>query len=205
MKKHDNGFTIPSRSDIRKANKAFHKYEPRDLFYRAALDLVDRAIKGESELKLEEAIALLLQTWNRAYYRYKKFDNKHMNEIERLLNKNKKILKELRKRNISDLNADRNNSTILKLFNDFEMILGPVGAAKSLHLLSPKFFPLWDGKIAAAYGCRLKKRGYNKERYLDFMFIAKEQCAIISGKYGINDPLKSIDEFNYCKITKKWI
>lgn len=37
-------------------------------------------------------------------------------------------------------------TTICDLFRDFEQ-LGPVGAAKALHLLAPNVFPLWDRAV----------------------------------------------------------
>jgi hypothetical protein len=38
-----------------------------------------------------------------------------------------------------------------------ESVLGSVGAAKSLHLLAPQFFPLWDNEIDSEY--KVKKTG----------------------------------------------
>jgi hypothetical protein len=45
----------------------------------------------------------------------------------------------------------------------FKKVLGKTGAAKSLHLLAPRFFPLWDTKIAKTYGV---KNGMEADRYL---------------------------------------
>ena len=61
------------------------------------------------------------------------------------------------------------------MFQDFEEILGPVGAAKALHLLAPEFFPLWDRAIASAYGVPLRKVGRNAEQYLAFIRMTREQ------------------------------
>ena len=81
-----------------------------------------------------------------------------------------------------------------------------MGAAKALHLLAPRFFPLWDRAIAKAYGLSLGKRGTNAERYCRFMEIVKEQ----GQNLGVNQPngqnlLKAIDEYNYCKYSKGWM
>lgn len=43
-------------------------------------------------------------------------------------------------------------ATVKGVFKSFEKVLGPVGATKCLHLLAPRFFPLWDRAIAEAYG-----------------------------------------------------
>ena len=44
--------------------------EPRHLFYRVATELIDLSIKGITKISLAEALAVLLQTWNREYYRF---------------------------------------------------------------------------------------------------------------------------------------
>jgi hypothetical protein len=68
------------------------------------------------------------------------------------------------------------------------------------------FFPLWDRAIAEAYGLALRQRGRNAERYCCFMRITKEQCKELGGEQTIGrNPLKAIDEYNYCKYTKGWI
>ncbi|MCR4403910.1 MAG: hypothetical protein NUW06_01205 [Candidatus Acetothermia bacterium] len=93
-----------------------------------------------------------------------------------------------------------------RVFEDFERVLGPVGAAKCLHLLAPRFSPLWDRAIARAYGLSLGKSGKNGYRYYLFMRITKEQVDSLGGEGAIgSNPLKAIDEYNYCKYTKCWI
>lgn len=72
-------------ADIDAARRVFLSNEPRDLFYRAATELVSLAIKKKTALSVTEAVAVLLQTWNREYYRYRKFDADHFQEIDRLI------------------------------------------------------------------------------------------------------------------------
>jgi hypothetical protein len=80
-----------------------------------------------------------------------------------------------------------------------------VGAAKSLHLLAPRFFPIWDRKIAREYVGELQIRGKNTERYLEFMGTTQKQIAHFGGEKALGrNPLKAIDEYNYCTITKGW-
>lgn len=148
---------------------------------------------------------MLLQTWNRAYYQYRKFDNAHFVSIEKLLVKHQSALARYRNRTIDDLDrAER--TTVSTLFQAFEDVLGPVGAAKALHLLAPGLFPLWDRAIADAYGLALGRAGSNGVRYWCFMLIAKQQCLELSRKgLGCKNPLKSIDEYNCCKHTKGWL
>jgi len=76
---------IPTISQLEEAHRTFCQHEPRDLFYRAARDLIERARHGDSTLSLPEALAVLLLTWNRAFYRFRKLAEPHLTELERLL------------------------------------------------------------------------------------------------------------------------
>jgi hypothetical protein len=197
--------TGPTVEGIHAAKRAFDKYEPRRLFYRVAKDLVELALQGRTDFSVGEALAVLLQTWNQAYYRFRRFDQAHFAAIERLLADHRDEILLFRARQISSLSeADRTG--IQNLFKEFELLLGAVGAAKSLHLLAPGFFPLWDRTIANAYRCPIQQRGRNSLGYVEFMFITQRQCArLIHDKDFARNPLKALDEFNYCQFTKKWI
>lgn len=196
-------FPSPTANDLKKAREAFVKHEPRDLFYRTSMELVELSIQKKISLSLAEAIAVLLQTWNMIFYRFRKFDNQHFKDIENLINTNHDILTACRSRSL-DTFVKKDESTILVLFDKFEKVLGPVGASKSLHLLAPHFFPLWDREIAKSYKLSLQKN--NAMKYITFMKITLKQCEKIVGKHDASrNILKSLDEYNYCKFTKKWI
>lgn len=74
-------------ADIKDACKSFDDIEPRDLFYRAATELVDLAVPEKTFLKVAEALGVLLKNWNKSYYKYRKFDKSHFVSIEKLLDK----------------------------------------------------------------------------------------------------------------------
>jgi hypothetical protein len=97
--------------------------------------------------------------------------------------------------------------TVREVFDDFRAVLGPVGAVKSLHLLAPRYFPLWDNAIAVAYGVGGGSRGTPADRYLRMFRIAQAQVANLGdGELALSrNPLKAIDEYNYCRFTKGWI
>jgi hypothetical protein len=191
--------------DLANARQAFEKNEPRDLFYRAATELVQLALDGTTTLTVAEAIAVLLQTWNRAFYQYRRFDSKHFSELEGVLALHATPLAELRLQAIDELD-ERLDSRIKGIFTDFEAVLGPVGAAKCLHLMSSRLFPLWDRRIAEEYRLALGPSGTNAERYWRFMLISREQIRSLRVE-GDHSPslLKALDEFNYCHYTKGWI
>jgi len=192
----------PTIQDIEAARLAFEANEPRDLFYRAATELVALALGGKTSLSVAEALAVLLQTWNKMFYQYRRFDSRHFADIERLIRDHHSILITFRQRSIQSLNQE-DESKVVRVFKAFEEVLGPVGAAKCLHLLAPCFFPLWDRAIAAAYGLPLRQKARNAERYRRFMEILKEQVQSFDGEQVIGrNPLKAIDEYNYRRHTK---
>ena len=95
--------------------------------------------------------------------------------------------------------------SIGEVFGDFETVLGPVGAAKALYLLAPEFFPLWDRKITNAYGIWLGAAGTNAADYLKFMTMVVSQIRNLPKADTSREVLKLIDEFNYCRFTKRWL
>ncbi len=199
------GATIPKPRDLERARAAFREHEPRDIFYRAARELVEAALRGDGELKVSEALAVLLQTWNRAFYQYRPFDEQHLADIDRLCESHQADVELCRTMTIDDIAAD-DEAFVREIFGDFESVLGPVGAAKALHLLAPAFFPLWDRAIAQACGLALQKTGSNSELYFRFMRVTQLQCRELrsAGVSGA-DLLKRIDEYNYCRYTMGWL
>ncbi len=76
---------------------------------------------------------------------------------------------------------------------------------KSFTSFSPKFFPIWDTKIAQAYKCY-----YNKnpaEKYILFCKITKFIADKVKDYIVRSDKTltKLIDEYNYSKYTQRWI
>ncbi len=196
---------MPTIKDIKAARESFEANEPRDLFYRTATELVDIVLRRATSLSLVEAVAVLLQTWNSSFYRYNAFDGQHFLDIQELITRYQQVVMGYRQRTIESL-ADVDEANIKEIFEDFEKVLGPVGAAKCLHLLAPRYFPLWDRAIANAYELSLGPKGSNGDRYCCFMRITKKQSEKLGGEASIGrNPLKAIDEYNYCRYTKRWI
>jgi hypothetical protein len=194
----------PSKKQLEKAHEVYIKNEPRDLFYKVANDLVSLSLKGKTSVTVAEAISALLLTWNREVYRFKKFTESDLVVLDKNISKHKDALISYRKRSIR-LTSVSQEGLLVCLFQDFEHPRGPVGAAKTLHLLAPKFFPLWDRRIAEkGYGIKLYKTGRNGQGYLIFLKMVAKQTAKIK-RYNKRYPLKRLDEYNYCKYTKNWI
>ena len=196
---------VPTEQDLKLARETFLENEPRDLFYRVATELIQLSIEGKTQITLPEALAVLLQTWNKSYYRFKPFDNQHYTNICNLLERLSTSVFRFRERSILSLAKD-DLSSIIEIFDEFEQVLGRVGAAKSLHLLAPHFFPLWDVAIAKAYKVTLGPVGSNSGKYLKFMLSVRHQCKQLKElRLQEQNLLKRIDEYNYCHFTNKWI
>lgn len=192
----------PSAADLARARTQYKQVEPRDLFYRAATDLLSRARGVGSILNLGEALAVLLFTWNQAFYRYHPPGPEHITAIEQLLASNESALEAAKSRTLTSL-APEDGAAIESLFLVFEELLGPVGAAKALHLLAPNFFPIWDRRIAARYVGELRQRGFNGSRYVAFMTNTAAQCEALQAKVAApDDVVKALDEWNYVRITR---
>jgi hypothetical protein len=195
----------PTVAQLEQARHRFLENEPRDLCYRVASELIDLALAGKTGITVAEALAVLLQTWNEQYHQFRPFTLQHFADIEALLQADLGNALLFRPREITSV-SEVDLSIIENLFDSFERVLGPVGAAKSLHLLVPKFFPLWDREIAKAYKCELGSVGTNGVNYLAFFLITTTQVralpSIVPDEINV---LKRIDEYNYCRYTKGWM
>ncbi len=154
---------------------------------------------------------MLLTTWNKNYYRFFASHKgsmtleEHFAELEEAISKHFERLIYFRSRKIHEVVA-LPEKEIRDIFQDFTTVLGRVGAAKCLHLLAPGFFPLWDAAILKGYG--LEKAPYRNrsdaERYVAFITITKAQVAKLGDWKSLTDnPLKSLDEYNYCRFTRQ--
>ncbi len=195
----------PTAADLVRARQIFRSRESRDVFYRAATYLVEQALQGRAPITLSEALAVLLQTWNRAYYQYHPPGPDHLDQIDALLDQYASWRHRIRDRTI-DTFSSADGAELEAIFRDFEKVLGPVGAAKALHLLVPRFLPLWDRAIAVAYGLQLGYTGTNGKRYVRMADIARAQSARVGEDDAFGDDiLKALDEYNYCRFTKGWM
>jgi hypothetical protein len=196
-----------TRAGIRRARARFREGAAGDLFYRAAIQLIATARQGASDLDLAESIGVLLQTWNTQFYRFRGgYKEQDTAAIRRLLAKHGAALDSFQNRHLDHLTAN-DERLVLKVFYDFEIALGQVGAAKALHLLAPRFFPLWDQSIARfGYGIRFRGVGQNGSSYLLLMQATLDQIKQLGGWDGFDgNPVKAIDEYNYCLHTRGWI
>jgi hypothetical protein len=161
---------------------------------------------------MADALGVLLLTWNQAFYRYGFFD---FDSLEKCILNNFNEIQVYRNMDIEEL-SDHNEKAVKSLFVEFNQALqiasgkkkgikSPVSAAKCLHLLAPGVFPLWDDKIARAYGCYYGKEPSDK--YFSFCRIIRRVAHDIKNYVdtGTDSIVKLIDEYNYSKYTKGWV
>jgi hypothetical protein len=196
--------------EVKAGSEAFRAHEKRDAIYKVSTFLVDHFWGDPSQMA--DALGVLLLVWNNAFYRYGLFD---YGALENVLRANMDDLNRFRKRDIESLEG-KDEEPITALFTAFLDGLAiaegkskgsrsPVSVAKALHLLAPRFFPLWDDKIAKGYRCHYSRDPSGK--YIQFMTISKGMVESLRGKVETRGStlLKVIDEYNYAKFTKKWI
>jgi len=187
---------------LRRAHAMFEDEEPRNLFYKGAIFLIEHALQPLPTLTLAESLAVLLQTWNVQYYRFHgKFTQKRLVALEALLNKHMDALMSFRRQRLGDAEVDERQ--VSRLFADFERELGPVGAAKALHLLAPSYFPLWDRAIAQKT-YRLSLASPAATSYVKLMTLVWAEIEACGGWTAFTDDenaVKLIDELHYCTAT----
>ena len=225
-------YKFPKPQEFLRGVKAYRKNEERDSIYKVASFLIEKLFtknrNKESLALIADAVGTLLLGWNSAFYRHGRPD---FDLLEEVIDKYYQKFLMLRRKSLLNYNVSDYNQffvpdcfSIRDMFLDFleatkmkkgsSFAYSPVAAVKALHMLAPNFFPLWDKKIAAAYGFPLKSpnskkenREKNADNYQAFMKIQK---AFLTQVRAWNIPedfktLKAIDEFNYSKYTKGWI
>lgn len=71
-------------------------------------------------------------------------------ELVKKIKVNYKKLQTLKTNDLADIDLMRWKTEIGECYKDFKIVLGPIAAAKSLHLICPAFFSPWDNAIAKA-------------------------------------------------------
>jgi hypothetical protein len=229
------GWEINDYRELLKGCKAFVEGEPRDVMYKVATQLVRQYWGNPSEMA--DGLGVLLLTWNQALYRYGGFKYPR---LEKCIKSQWESIEGYGKRELDSL-SPADYVGVKRVFDDFlEALLvknkmgkerrSPVAVAKAMHLLAPRFFPLWDTDISKAYGCYWYLGGSERAavKYLEFMekikvnvsrllenYASEHNCDAKTAEREIlsRHPrprpyltlLKLIDEYNYSKHHEGWI
>lgn len=70
---------------------------------------------------------------------------------------------------------------IIKSYNSFKNIVDRVAATKVLHIICPKFFPLWDNAIATGIGAELVRLSFKETE----VFSGEDYYAFMLGTQGL--------------------
>jgi hypothetical protein len=191
----------PTRAELLQANAIFRERETRAVDYEVAARLLDQALTSSYGLSPTVPAALLLHSWNFAYYQDGRvFDLAHYKDLDDQLRKHRQSLDAYRNRDLTSwMKSDA--AKVMALVGDLAGAVGRVGAVKVMHLWAPRFFPLWDNPIANAYGFDLSDPG---RQYCRFVDCVRLQLPKLEPPQGVS-ALKSLDEFNYCRFSKGWM
>lgn len=131
--------------------------------YNECLELIKIADLRDS-IKLKDTIKTFLYRWGRmgrvlGRDHFINWETKLLLKIKM----NRKALEELRSKDLSIAYLDRYESIIKNCYASFRDVVGPIAAAKVLHLICPNFFPLWDNSIATAI--RNERKGRKDDRF----------------------------------------
>lgn len=166
-------------------SKTHYEREKRDIAYNIARKIIeDNWEKNKKRYSVTEGVAVLVLIWNMAAYRG---SAPHFKELEKLIKNRETDLKEYRGREVQSFNSN-DHQKVKTIFSEvleatkYGGKRSPVGVAKALHILAPRFFPLWDGEIAESLGC-----GWGNDSpsmYINFIQKVKRSIQQITSDYG---------------------
>lgn len=203
-------WTMPTREAFLRGVEEYEKREQREAVYKIAQLVVSHFWDNPS--RVADGVAALLVSWNRAFYRFGLFS---VDKLVKCSEDNADLLAHFRSRDIWSLSVG-DADAIEGLFGAFLEALriesgksegrkSPVAVGKALHLLAPSFFPIWDQKIARAYGCYYSSAPAQK--YVHFCGITKDMAEVAQEYTSRSDKtlVKLIDQYNYSKFTRGWV
>lgn len=186
---------LPSDSEVVKARAIYREAEPRDVAYRVARYIVEH--HDSAGFSRGEGIAILLMSWNAGFYRFRPALRQTLiADLDGLIARHEAEFEALAARSAATYD-DGDRPAVERLYQDFVPRLWPVGTAKALHVLVPRFFPLWDTAMASAFGLRLSPPDRSIASYGRLMEIVAE----FARRSQLDDPLKALDEWAYVRYT----
>jgi hypothetical protein len=199
-------FHIPDCDEFREGYEKYNQLEKFGPIYFEVLKIVSD--NWGDPTAMARGIERLIRGWNRFYAHF------DFSKLADCINRDLDVLSQLRTRDIGSF-TDSDESTVQTLFNDFlealrrkdDNVASAVSVAKALSPLATKFLPLWDSKIAPAYGCFYLADSADTS-YINFckkMKLLAEKVADCVPHPDDRSLLKRIDEYNYSKHTKHWI
>jgi hypothetical protein len=186
----------PTAEELRAAHEKYTRTVPNS--YAASIQRVFAALSSRNAEELAMAVSQWLLDINSGnYYRFRPEEKPTLvGRLRPIMQKELESLLKFHVRSVKTL-AESDKVEVIRLFNLLRAECGPVGAGKALAVLAVNFFPLWDDKIARAYGIPKDDVGYFR-----FMNLLKEQVENLPENLvpGVS-VLKVLDEYNYLQIS----
>ena len=167
---------------------------------------------------MANGVSVLLVTWNWTFFN--KYGRYNFDHLTACIAANLRTLAAYLHRDIYSL-SDFDEPYVANLFGKFLEALrsdtkeatgpeSPIAVGKTLHILCPHFFPLWDRETALQYVGDYAEQSAAK--YLAFCQTAKDVLTELKKHKAFTalvtqskkTPLKLFDEYNYSKYTKSW-
>jgi len=164
--------------------------------YEITVGRIAKAVNEQDLTTVIDALERWLKDLNRQYYRFRPQEARNLKEtLEPLIKTHWKALLQFRQRSFTTVTVE-DKGLVTSAFDSLRAKLGPIGAAKALHVLAPTFLPMWDNAIASGYGVS------TESGYFQFVLLAKEELRDISEDAIPGVPLlKAFDEYNYYRFS----
>lgn len=210
--------------------KGANRYKVGDNIYDLALYLTSN-YNVDSEESLA-GIFLLLFSWNRKFYTKKPIRSidEQVKELRQVIKEERELILRLRDKELIDVDFNETleglgitvGEAICQLYPKLDMLVGPTGASKVLHLLLPKLIVMWDDCIRKHYGVepvdcedfiefQTKMKELLEEAVKDFMSEHRipgrkdviQEILKLRYKDKLKPITKLIDEYNWATITQR--
>ena len=168
-----------------------------DFVYNTTVDAINQYYERniDFDISIPLIISNFLLLWNPPYIIKRNFKR-----LVDWFTSNKEEIKKFREKDISSL--EECEKEIKELFSSLCEILKPVATAKTLHVLAPNFFPLWDTEIARGYGFEYTTKNAH-EKYFEFSKKIKEIVENIKQNRMIEQIINEIGKIKEIKVIKK--
>lgn len=189
-------------SDGKNSENAFPivLHDEESIRERSYFELV---VDGRPTEKLVEDIRYFLREWNRRV----------PVDVEKLKEAVEQLPDYVKKWNLEKLDLWKYHEEITKIFQTFintgKKRNNYTGASKTLHILNPRFFAMWDSEIRSGYGCC-----ENEESYFNFLLRCQKEILTYECDYPLGPEIsqriykgfpksvvKLLDEYNIWKYT----
>lgn len=162
----------PTRRTIRRyVNRNEREYQfAEDLIYRGCLRVAqEMEFLRASRDDVKGPIATFLVNWGNMSRVIGTLDSSWKRELASAIRKNSRRLEEFRGSKLENVDLLEHRPEIEEVYESLQKIVKPTSTSKTLHLLCPFFFPMWDVAIRKDAGV-----GTSSGEYYRFMELIRE-------------------------------